>query len=134
MTLSEDEQGRLDEIESCTRSADPVFAASLDLPAAQRRRRQRVLLSQCGFWIGPLILIIGAGRRLRDDLRRNVRGVLRVHHHRVGERDRPARPVPTMTALPGGIGTSWRSSLELGAQTRCAPQRPSLRVPVDGRE
>lgn len=61
MTLSEDEQGRLDEIESCTRSADPVFAASLDLPAAQRRGRQRVLLSQCGFWVGPLILIIGAG-------------------------------------------------------------------------
>jgi len=51
---------RLDEIESCTRSAGPVFAASLDLPAAQRRRRHRVLLSQCGFWIGPLILTIGA--------------------------------------------------------------------------
>lgn len=61
MTLSEDEQGRLDEIESCTRSADPVFAAGLDLPAAQRRRRQRVLLSQCGFWIGALTVIIGAG-------------------------------------------------------------------------
>jgi len=45
MTLSEDEQGRLDEIESCTRSADPSFAARLDLPAAQRQRRRRVLLS-----------------------------------------------------------------------------------------
>ena len=61
MTLSKDEQGRLDEIESCTRSTDPVFVASLDLQAAQRRRMQRVLLVQCGFWIGPLILIIGAG-------------------------------------------------------------------------
>lgn len=61
MTLSEDEQGILDEIESRTRSADPVFAASLDLTSAQRRRKHRVLMSQCGFWIGGLTVIIGVG-------------------------------------------------------------------------
>jgi hypothetical protein len=48
MTLSEDEQHLLDEIETFTRSADPGFAANLNLVAAQARRRTRLALSRYG--------------------------------------------------------------------------------------
>ena len=61
MTLSEDEQHILDEIETLTRSADPGFAANLNLVAAQARRRKRLALSRYGFWLGFVILMVGAG-------------------------------------------------------------------------
>ncbi len=61
MTLSEDEQHILDEIETFTRSADPGFAANLNLVAAQARRRKRLALSRYGFWLGFVILMVGAG-------------------------------------------------------------------------
>jgi len=61
MTLSEDEQHLLDEIETFTRSADPGFAANLNLVAAQARRRTRLALSRYGFWFGFVILMVGAG-------------------------------------------------------------------------
>ena len=51
MTLSEDEQHILDEIETFTRSVDPGFVSNLNLVAAQARRRKRLALSHCdGFW------------------------------------------------------------------------------------
>ena len=56
MTLSEDEQHILDEIETLTRSADPGFAANLDLVSARRRR---IALSGSAFWFGLVILMIG---------------------------------------------------------------------------
>jgi Protein of unknown function (DUF3040) len=61
MTLSEDEQHILDEIETFTWSADPGFAANLNLVAAQARRRKRLALSRCGFWLGFVVLMVGAG-------------------------------------------------------------------------
>ncbi len=56
MTLSEDEQHKLDEIETFTRSADPRFAANLDLASARRRR---MALSGSAFWFGLVILMVG---------------------------------------------------------------------------
>ena len=61
MTLSEDEQRILDEIETFTRSVDPGFVSNLNLVAAQARRRKRLTLSHCGFWSGFVILMVGAG-------------------------------------------------------------------------
>ena len=73
MTLSEDEQHILDEIETFTRSADPGFAANLNLVAAQARRRKRLALSRYGFWLGFVILMVGAGSARRPDLGRGTR-------------------------------------------------------------
>lgn len=61
MTMSEDEQHILNEIETFTRSADPGFAANLNLVAAQARRQKRLALSRYGFWLGFVILMVGAG-------------------------------------------------------------------------
>ena len=61
MTLSEHEQHLLDEIEACTRSADPGFAANLDLVAALNLRARRMALARFGFWLGFVTVLVGAG-------------------------------------------------------------------------
>lgn len=54
MSLSEDEQHRLGEIESLTAAADPQFARRLDLLAASRRRR-------AGRWACWVLFAVGIG-------------------------------------------------------------------------
>ncbi|HEY5113984.1 MAG TPA: DUF3040 domain-containing protein [Nakamurella sp.] len=49
----------LHEIETFTQSADPGFAANLDLVTAQELRRRRMAMSGSGFWFGLVILIVG---------------------------------------------------------------------------
>lgn len=61
MSLSEDEQRRLLEIETFTAAVDPVFARRLDLPAAARRRRHLRWACWVVLAMGGLLMMIGAG-------------------------------------------------------------------------
>jgi hypothetical protein len=59
MTLSEDEQNSLDEIETSFHSDDPDFATSLDVVAVQRSLRRRIRLAGYGFWLGMVVMMLG---------------------------------------------------------------------------
>jgi len=60
MTLSEDEQERLDGIETSLLAEDPGFARTLDLVAGKRVLQQRIRIADYGFWVGLAVTIIGA--------------------------------------------------------------------------
>jgi Protein of unknown function (DUF3040) len=60
MTLSEDDQNRLDRIENALMADDPLFAARLDVEAARRSARQRNRIAGYCVWIGLAIALLGA--------------------------------------------------------------------------
>lgn len=61
MALSEDEQGRLREIETRIVAADPAFARRLDLAAAARRRSRQQWMCWAALAVGALLMIAGGG-------------------------------------------------------------------------
>jgi hypothetical protein len=60
MTLSEDEQTRLDGIEKSLLAEDPGFARSCDPVAAHRWLHRRKRIAAYGFWVGLTVTIVGA--------------------------------------------------------------------------
>ena len=61
MTLSEDKARTLAEIEVDCRRDDPDFADRMDLAAARRKRDIRLTIAQFGFFVGWVVLLVGAG-------------------------------------------------------------------------
>ena len=53
VSLSDEEQGRLREIEALTAAADPRFAAQLDLDLAAQRRRHLRATCWCPLGVAP---------------------------------------------------------------------------------
>jgi len=61
VSLSRDDQSKLDEIEAFTRVLDPAFASRLNLEAALRQRDRWVVRCWCGAWLGAVMMLSGAG-------------------------------------------------------------------------
>ncbi len=60
MSLSEDEKGRLSEIEAHARATDPGFARRLDLSHLRRRRGRLMVTLWCLCFVGFTMLTSGA--------------------------------------------------------------------------
>lgn len=59
MSLSEDEQSRLGEIEAHARATDPGFARRLNLADARRRHRHLIVILWCLLFVGSSMLANG---------------------------------------------------------------------------
>ena len=59
MSLSEDEKGRLGEIEAHVRATDPGFARRLDLADLHRRHRRTIVTLWCLLFVGVAMLANG---------------------------------------------------------------------------
>jgi Protein of unknown function (DUF3040) len=69
MTLSEQEQRTLHEIETGCCTDDPDFVRRLDFGAASRRRSRALWVARATVWIGWIVLVMGAA---------TARGVLSI--------------------------------------------------------
>jgi len=61
MALSDDEQDRLDELETFNRATDPRFAVSIGTAAVQRWERRRAAFAWSASLLGILAILTGLG-------------------------------------------------------------------------